>query len=78
MSDLAERKARFTSELLQPLVKATDPAIESVVYTAQQSEAGPWIIELVTIHYRNGYSRPVDVGADSFLAMARDVLRVLE
>lgn len=80
MSDLLERlerKAAFTAELLQPLVKATDPAIERDYYSADIRESGSLFNELVTVRYRNGHELKVGVDADSFLAMARDVLKFL-
>lgn len=34
--------------------------------------------EIVTVEYRNGYTKLVDVSMDSQIAMARDVLRAID
>ena len=78
MSTLYERKAQFASELLQPLVKATDPAIKEVRYERRPIADTQYFDEVVVIEFTEGYTLPVNVNADSFLAMSRDVLRVLD
>ncbi|MBQ6945579.1 MAG: hypothetical protein IJN43_14850 [Ruminococcus sp.] len=64
-----QKKREFVANHLEPLVKAADCSVESVVYT---SDSG----EYVTIRYRkSSYEIKVNVGADSLAALTRDVMK---
>lgn len=77
MKSLYESKVDFVEGLLQPLVKAIDPSITAVEYAAEENK-GRLYNELVLITFENSNVVEINVGADSNLAIARDVLRELQ
>lgn len=64
-----QKKQEFVEKYLEPLIKAADCSVESVVYTSDNGE-------YVTIRYRQSqYEIRVCVGADSLPALIRDVMK---
>ncbi len=64
-----QKKQEFVEKHLEPLIKATDFSVESVVYTSDNGE-------YVTIRYRKSKNETrVCVGGDSLAALTRDVMK---
>ena len=67
-----EDKTKICAHLLEAL-KETRESIEDLIYVADIK--GRPDLELVTIAYRGGYTKTVNVSLDSGLAMMRDILK---
>ena len=64
-----QKKQEFVEKHLEPLIKAADFSVESVVYTSDNGE-------YVTIRYRKSKNEiRVCVGGDSLAALTRDVMK---
>lgn len=65
------KKFIFVSCALSALMRQIDPNILSLTYIRSETTNGT---EVVNINYSSGYTKSVDVTADSLLAIAKDVL----
>lgn len=66
-----ENKAAFVQELGELLAKYTRENISHMEYEEKEN------VEAVIVHFRNGYSKAVDVTGDSCLAIMHDVYKAL-
>jgi hypothetical protein len=64
-------KSDFTLRYLSYVVKKACPNVKGIGYEATEHS------EIVTLTFKNGTERKVNVTADSLLALARDVLNKL-
>lgn len=77
MTGLHRKKAEFTEQYLRPLLIATGIDICEVEYKADENEDGFLYNERVVVTFVSGYQIEANVGMDSFLAMAKDTLKVM-
>lgn len=68
---MEENKAAFVRELGGLLAKYSRENIAHMEYEKKEN------VEAVIVHFRNGYSKAVDVTGDSCLAVMYDVYRAI-
>lgn len=71
-------KAVFVEYQLSALLRVVDNEIIGASYSVEKSESGEFVLnESVTISFKSGFTRNVNVTADSYKALVNDVLRAL-
>lgn len=65
-------KRRFVEEQLSRLLRVANPDVATVCYAYVSGD------EFVDVHMKNGVTYQIDVTADSFIAIACDVIRFMQ
>lgn len=68
-------KKAFVEKRIEPMLREAVGKIKSVEYNAVISADGSYTEwEIITVNFKNGGSRNINVSGDSCLQMAKDVL----
>lgn len=70
--NMETEKRRFVEEPLLRLLRAANPDVVAIYYTYVSGD------EFVDVHMKNGVTYQVDVTADSFMAIACDVISFMQ
>ena len=70
MTEEQNKKFWFVGSELKALVRKIDKNVVDLTYMCSETTG----TEIVNINYSSGYTKSVNVTADSLLAIARDVL----
>lgn len=71
---VTELKRSFIDTKLTPLLRAIDSSIDDVSYRAEISD-GNIIEEIVTVTFKSGGIRYIDITGDSLKAAVTDIIR---